>query len=315
LTLEPFQAPGERGDAAPIELVCDRPDLPCDGRNLVVRVATVFDELSRAAWGDDGPPLSDQGAAAVKHLIAAKAGSELVGGNERAALGIGEDAEVTRLRGSRLRAVLQKQIPVGAGLGGGSSDAARTLLGLNRLYRAGRAVDDLSAFAARFGSDLSFFLYGPSSICTGRGEVVRPIPRPAARWALLVLPPIVMPTPDVYRKFDAMGLGVDRDVTEEPDWQQWATLGAADLLPRLVNDLEPPAFALRPDLDELRRSIEQKVGRPVRMSGSGSSLFTLFDTEEEARQARVLASSIEGSTRPTYEVVELAPDIVDDLAE
>jgi 4-diphosphocytidyl-2-C-methyl-D-erythritol kinase len=71
---------------------------------------------------------------------------------------------------------LQKRIPVGAGLGGGSSDAARTLLALDRLSRANRAAKDLSDFAARFGSDLSFFVHGSSAVCTGRGSPARPRP-------------------------------------------------------------------------------------------------------------------------------------------
>ena len=95
---------------------------------------------------------------------------------------------------------------------------------------------------------------------------------------MLVLPDVAMPTADVYRRFDAMGLGNPADVDVEPDWPAWAALPATDLLPRLVNDLEPPAFALRPDLADLRASLEESLARPVRMSGSGSTLFTLFDT-------------------------------------
>src|SRR5581483_8619857 len=102
--------------------------------------------------------------------------------------------------------------PAGAGLGGGSSDGAFTLMALNRLWKVGGAADVLSAFAARFGSDLSFFFHGPSSVCRGRGEIVSPVERPTARWAVLVLPAISMPTPDVYRRFDAMNLGRHQDV-------------------------------------------------------------------------------------------------------
>ncbi|HEX8912104.1 MAG TPA: hypothetical protein VF796_07065, partial [Humisphaera sp.] len=127
----------------------------------------------------------------------------------------------------------------------------------------------------------------PSSVCTGRGEVVRPTPPPAvARWAVLVLPAVHMPTPDVYRRFDAMRLGRTADVEQEPDWQAWARLPAAELMAKLVNDLEPPAFDLRPELADLRARAERSAGRVVRMSGSGSSLFTLFDSEPEARAAR-----------------------------
>jgi 4-diphosphocytidyl-2-C-methyl-D-erythritol kinase len=206
---------------------------------------------------------------------------------------------------------LVKRTPVGAGLGGGSSDAACALLALDRLWGGGspRAAEDLSAFAARFGSDVPFFLRGPSSVCTGRGEVVRPVAVPVARWAVLVLPPIVMPTPDVYRRFDAMGLGRAAEVEAEPDWQAWAALPAAELMSRVANDLEPPAMALRPELAEMRLVAERIAGRAVRMSGSGSSLFTLFDGRGEAEEAAVRLAVRLGSDGTRCEAVALAPAI------
>jgi 4-diphosphocytidyl-2C-methyl-D-erythritol kinase len=213
-----------------------------------------------------------------------------------------------------LQGRLTKRIPAGAGLGGGSSDGARALQAVNRLWRTDRSADELSAFAARFGSDLPFFLFGPSSVCTGRGEVVRPIAPPRPRWAALVLPPVHMPTPDVYRRFDEMGLGREQDVADEPNWADWSQLNAARLLPRLVNDLEPAAFALRPDLGELREAVERRLGRPVRMSGSGSSLFTLFDAANEARDAAGALGELRRPMQSRIEAVEIAPQIEDDLA-
>ena len=205
---------------------------------------------------------------------------------------------------------LDKRIPVGAGLGGGSSDAAATLVGLNRLWQAGRAADQLSGFAARFGSDVPFFVAAahgaPSAACTGRGEIVRAAPRPAPKWALLVLPPFPLATRDVYARFDGAGLGSDGAVAQAPDWRGWAALPARELLPRLVNDLEPAALALSPRLGELRRRFEDEVGRPVRMSGSGSSLFTLFDAAEE-RDARACERMLDGMDGVRVRLVELAP--------
>ena len=232
----------------------DDPSLPCDHRNLVVKAANLFRE--------ERPSMP----AVSIHL--------------------------------------EKRVPAGGGLGGGSSDAASTLLGLNRLWvktvgeavastrAAQRAVEGteelrgLCEMASRLGSDVPFFLYGPSSICKGRGEAVRPIGGPErAKWVTLVLPPMAMPTADVYRRFDAMNLGREQDIEREPGWDEWVKLGSRSLLAQLVNDLEPPAFALRPDLGELRTAIERSLDRPVRMSGSGSSLFTLFDEREEAHAA------------------------------
>ena len=222
-----------------------------------------------------------------------------------------------------LKIALAKRIPVGAGLGGGSSDAARTLVGLDRLWKAGRAADQLSGFAARFGSDVPFFVaaafHGPSAACAGRGEVVRPVPPPAPRTALLVLPPFALSTRDVYARFDEMGLGdmrlgadVDGGAAHGPDWHAWSRLAARELLGRLVNDLEPPAFSLRPELAAMRSEVERVVGRTVRMSGSGSSLFTLFDAGEE-QEADAAAERVQAATGATAVAVELAPRIGDDL--
>src|SRR5918993_3096069 len=85
-------------------------------------------------------------------------------------------------------AFLHKRIPAGAGLGGGSSDAASTLIGLNRLWDVGLATAELAQIGATLGSDVPFFFHGPSSVCSSRGEVVRSIAVPAAKWALLVMP-------------------------------------------------------------------------------------------------------------------------------
>ena len=200
-------------------------------------------------------------------------------------------------------AFLNKRIPAGAGLGGGSSNAAATLIGLNRLWDAGLSRAELASMGATLGSDVPFFFHGPSSVCSGRGEVVRPVPPPAAKWALLVMPKVGVSTAAAYATFDAMELGDHQSVVNEPDWSAWVKLDASSLLQRLVNDLEPAAFAVEPLVGELRTSLEAKLNRPVRMSGSGSTLFTLYDTEPEAKQAARQLATIDARV----EVVELAP--------
>jgi 4-diphosphocytidyl-2C-methyl-D-erythritol kinase len=180
---------------------------------------------------------------------------------------------------------LVKRIPAGGGLAGGSADAAATLTGLNQLYDLKRTPRLLLQRARGLGSDVPFFLHGPSSICMGVGEIVRPTPAPAARWALLILPPFSMPTPAVYQRFDQMKLGRRESLDRQPDWAAWARLEARELLPLLVNDLEPPAFDLNPPLAKLRGDWQKRLNRPVRMSGSGSTLFTLFDNQADAQAA------------------------------
>jgi len=192
---------------------------------------------------------------------------------------------------------LIKRIPMGAGLGGGSSDAGTLLKSARQAIAPGRA----EKVAESLGADVRFFLDGPSAICSGRGEVIRPIAPPKCRWAMLVLPRIHMPTAAVYRKFDEMKLGSE---LIEQQWDDWTKLSAQRLLPKLVNDLEPPAFSLEPKLGTLRAEIEQALGQPVRMSGSGSSLFTLFDAEEPASEA---ARTIAEKFGVVAHAVEVAP--------
>lgn len=180
---------------------------------------------------------------------------------------------------------LTKKIPAGGGLGGGSSDAARMLLGLNRVLGMEYPIEKLAPLAAQLGSDVPFFLHGPSSICMGRGEIVHPIAPPRPRWAVLILPEIAMPTPRVYQVFDSLGSGKAQAGDDQPAWDEWTSLNADELLPRLINDLEAPAFRMSPQLDQLRADLEQVLGRIVRMSGSGSTLFTLFDDSEAAKNA------------------------------
>ena len=208
----------------------------------------------------------------------------------------------------RVSAFLEKRVPAGAGLGGGSSDAAATLRGLNLLWKARWDASRLATFSAKFGSDIPFFFHGPSSICSGKGEVVRPTPPPAVKWMTLLLPGMHVPTPDVYRRFDEMNLGRPEAVMQQPDWRAWTKLKADDLLLRLINDLEPPAFSLRPELATLRDDVEREVGKIVRMSGSGSSLFTLFDAEAAAQECAARVSRRFGIRAGAYEIAAAVRD-------
>jgi 4-diphosphocytidyl-2-C-methyl-D-erythritol kinase len=180
-------------------------------------------------------------------------------------------------------------------------------------------IDRLSAICATLGSDVAFFCHGPSSVCSGRGQIVRPIAKPAPRWVVLILPAMAVPTGPVYGRFDELLSEADRmllkqAVETEPNWEEWRLLPAEALLAKLVNDLERPAFDLHPALARLRGELEQFVGRIVRMSGSGSSLFTLYDDRSDAEQ---VADKInrrvhqQGECRAT--AVALAPRIDDDL--
>mgnify|MGYP000678171998 CR=1 FL=1 len=205
---------------------------------------------------------------------------------------------------------LRKHIPAGAGLGGGSSDAARALLGLDAMHQTGLSRQQLAELAAGLGSDVPFFLHLPCAVCRGRGQIVQPVAAPRPRWAVLILPGFAMPTARVYGRFDELGLGEDQALQEPLAWTEWSALQAEPLLARLVNDLEPAAFSLAPDLGRIHQQAQRILARPVRMSGSGSSLFTLYDGAAEASLA---ARMVQERQAVGALAVQLAPDFRDDL--
>ena len=256
--------------AGRVEIVCADPTLPTDERNLIVKAARLLAiETSSNPSGGERTTVAENDAEKCAEMCAEKCADNSPGLIER---------------GVRVR--VAKAIPMGGGLGGGSSNAAATLVALNELWELKLDTQRLSAIACRLGSDVPFFLNGNSSFCTGRGEVVQPIHPPACPWVVLILPNTSMPTPAVYQRFDDLYRTDSTDPWNDAvDWAQWSLLPAEQLLRRLQNDLETPAFSLRPDLGVLRQTAEQHLSRPVRMSGSGSTLFTLFDTQQESETA------------------------------
>jgi len=184
--------------------------------------------------------------------------------------------------------ILKKQIPLGSGMGGGSSDAAAVLLGLNTLWGLGMNVRELTNLAGDLGSDVPLFLGTGSSRITGRGEHIEKVEvHPFA--AVLILPSFPCATGEVYEKFDqraaAMGEQLDPRLLLSPP-SLWRGL--------LINQLRASAEAIAPSLSELRRAVEERAGLPVSLTGSGSGMFVLCDELEEAIQlAETLCEGID----------------------
>lgn len=175
---------------------------------------------------------------------------------------------------------LQKRIPWAAGLGGGSSDAAATLRGLNRLWGLQVPTSELRRMAGQIGSDVPFFVEGQAAWATGRGEIITPVTVGTAFDLVLVKPEMGLGTADVYRRLTVPTTPVSGTLAEESlkngDVEQ---LGQA-----LFNRLQEPAFTLAPVVaDWHRRLCEYKTAGAL-MSGSGSCLFVLCRNTEEARQ-------------------------------
>lgn len=175
--------------------------------------------------------------------------------------------------------VLEKRLPVGAGLGGGSSDAAATLLGLNALWNLQWPIERLSPIAARLGADVPLFLECGPALIRGRGEKVEPAAGAWEGWLVLVVPSYGVSTASVYRLWS--GSPARPPLCEAP-FRRERPHDAAELARHLFNDLEAAAFACEPRLERLHAALDDLEGRPVRMTGSGSALFAVFDSETEA---------------------------------
>lgn len=171
-----------------------------------------------------------------------------------------------------LRFKLEKRIPSEAGLGGGSADAAYTLLAVNELCHLGLSTTELETLAGELGSDCPFFIQSRPVLVTGRGEVLTPLTMPSAlhsKWLLVVKPPIGMSTAEAYQQ-----------VTRHPE----AEGKLAALLERpigewrelIVNDFEPVVFAHYPELATLRDRLYHHGALYAAMSGSGTALYGIF---------------------------------------
>lgn len=187
--------------------------------------------------------------------------------------------ERTKVTGG-ITIALEKKIPHGAGLGGGSSDAASTLLALDELFETRLAQEELLELAAQLGSDVPFFMVRSAAICRGRGELVTPISLEANLHLLLLKPDFGVPTPSAYSRWkDARELpGVDYSP------QEFAGL-------KFVNDLERPVFEKFVFLARLKTWLRQQPEvAAALMSGSGSTLFAVVrdgvEAEELANRAR-----------------------------
>jgi 4-diphosphocytidyl-2-C-methyl-D-erythritol kinase len=190
----------------------------------------------------------------------------------------------------RGKITLHKVLPPGGGIGGGSSDAAAVLVALNQAWDLKWSPEKLESVAAQLGSDIPFFVRCRPSLCTGRGEIMTPLPLYQPLHAVLVIPPQGCPTKDVYQAFDAGHQ--HRPARPKTDWPRCAHADAAELSSPLVNDLEPAAFAVAPWLADLRTQAAAVLGRAVHLTGSGSTLFTLCDSGAEAGeiQSRLAAA-------------------------
>ncbi|MFN0280244.1 MAG: 4-(cytidine 5'-diphospho)-2-C-methyl-D-erythritol kinase [Pyrinomonadaceae bacterium] len=190
---------------------------------------------------------------------------------------------------------LEKRIPSPGGLGGGSSNAAVALIGLRRLWDIDASDDDLYAIAADIGSDVPFFLHGGTALGTGRGEIIERISDCDEKFLLIVRPKVRVSTREAFKRITAPTLTkealnnilqVCRTEVESLDLHRSA----------LINDFEASVFSAYPEVNRVKETLLDLGALNAAMSGSGASVFAVFD-KEETRQAALKALDHESTWR------------------
>ncbi|WHZ26754.1 MAG: 4-diphosphocytidyl-2-C-methyl-D-erythritol kinase [Nitrospira sp.] len=183
--------------------------------------------------------------------------------------------------------VLTKRIPMGAGLGGGSSDAAATIAGLNRLLNLEWSAEKMAHIGQTLGSDVPFFFSAPSAIVEGRGEKVVPVQIKGSRWVMLVNPGFPIETKWAYQQLSVSRTGV------QPLSDMHAGLGKAcelsweEVFQAAENDFEATVFKAHPILYKIKQKLLAEGAETALLSGSGATVFGVFRDETTARQAEI----------------------------
>lgn len=176
---------------------------------------------------------------------------------------------------------LKKRIPVGAGLGGGSSDAASTLKALRQLWRLDITDDELSSIALSLGSDVPFFLNGGTAYALGRGEELESMVLSIPYWIVVVTPPVNVSTAWAYKNISHAGAVLPVDLRSSLTEQ---INRPARMIRAIVNDFEGVVFPAYPQIEDLKRTFTQSGAVFTLMSGSGSSVFGFFDDQEKVKR-------------------------------
>ena len=187
---------------------------------------------------------------------------------------------------------LRKRIPYEGGLGGGSADAAITLLGLSRVWDLDVDMPTLSRLAARIGADVPFFLVGGTALGLGRGDDIYPLADLPRTYVVIVQPPFGVSTVEAYGWYDSEPRRSTREPARRPlpeVWPDWAA--------NLRNDLEQPVISHHPTIGRIKHALLDAGAVVAAMSGSGSVVFGLFDRLDAARRT---ASDL---SRPGWQVI------------
>ncbi|MGZ4162778.1 MAG: 4-(cytidine 5'-diphospho)-2-C-methyl-D-erythritol kinase [Tumebacillaceae bacterium] len=194
-----------------------------------------------------------------------------------------------------IRIHIDKRIPVAAGLAGGSSDAAATLRGLNKVWELGQSLDQLAELGAKIGSDVPFCIYGGTAIARGRGEKIEHLPKVCPTWVVLVKPPIAVSTAEVYGRLRA------DEIEEHPDTvgmvEALVTGDVQQISAKMGNVLEQVTFGMYPEVERIKQQLLKFGAQGALMSGSGPTLFALVERESKATR---IYNAVRGFSREVY---------------
>ncbi|MCD8916413.1 MULTISPECIES: 4-(cytidine 5'-diphospho)-2-C-methyl-D-erythritol kinase [Staphylococcus] len=192
--------------------------------------------------------------------------------------------------------VLDKEIPVSAGLGGGSADAAATMRAMNRLFELNLTLDELSTLAEQVGSDVPFCIYSKTAVCTGHGEKVRLLKRPPKAWVVIAKPNVGISTPCVFQelKLNAVQQKASHsaaciEAIESGDYEQ--------ICSALSNSLEAISMEMHPDILKLKQNMLNSGADGALMSGSGPTVYSLA---KHYKQAQNIYNAVHGCCNEVY---------------
>lgn len=191
---------------------------------------------------------------------------------------------------------MQKNIPVSAGLGGGSSDAAAVLRGLNRLWSLDIPLEELALIGLEVGSDVPFCVMNTTALVSGRGELIKKLPPPPSCWVVLAKPDIGVSTKTIFQRILIEELihpktqGVV-EALKDHDFKK--------LRKNMGNSLEPITFNLHPEVEHIKNKMMEAGAINVLMSGSGPTLFALVEHE---RKAQRIYNGLRGFCKEVYKV-------------
>ncbi len=173
-----------------------------------------------------------------------------------------------------LKIKITKNIPVGAGLGGGSSDAAYFMHGLNEIFELDLSLAELQKISLKFGSDIFFLLGNKAAIVKGRGEIIEEFPQFSSIPALLINPKISVSTKEIFNKFDG-------NFSKEIPTKDLLKKDIFDLIENFPNDMEKPAISTLPLIYEIIENLKNSGAKIAKMSGSGATCFGIFENEKK----------------------------------